>query len=202
MGEVGPRQARPEPGRIGTWIVRERRSPVPRHADRRRSRRTTTIGVEEGYIQTLGLSHGFSIKAGRFFSAIGYLNRSTRTRGTSPTRRSPNKVFLGNQLSDDGIQVKWVAPTDLYWDVGAGSRGAAARSRPTSAAGATRTASARTICSPTSAATSARALPGRRDSRTCAPRRRTGPTTTSIRPAPRSPTASAASPACGCSTAS
>ena len=28
-----------------------------------------SIGVEEAYIQTLGLSHGFSIKAGRFFSA-------------------------------------------------------------------------------------------------------------------------------------
>lgn len=27
-------------------------------------------------------------------------------------------MFLGNQLSDDGIQLKWVAPTNLYWDVG------------------------------------------------------------------------------------
>jgi len=29
-----------------------------------------------------------------------------------------NKVFLGNQLNEDGIQLKWVAPTSLYWDVG------------------------------------------------------------------------------------
>src|SRR5260370_37857650 len=31
-----------------------------------------TIGVEEGYIQTIGLSHGFTIKAGRFFPAVGH----------------------------------------------------------------------------------------------------------------------------------
>jgi hypothetical protein len=33
-------------------------------------------------------------------------------------------VFLGNQLNEDGIQLKWVAPTSLYWDVGIeGGRG-------------------------------------------------------------------------------
>src|SRR5258706_6411648 len=30
-----------------------------------------SIGVEEGYIQTLSLPRGYTIKAGRFFSAIG-----------------------------------------------------------------------------------------------------------------------------------
>jgi len=49
----------------------------------------SSIDVEEGYIQTIGLSHGFTIKAGRFFSAVGTRTRSTRTPGTSPTRRSP-----------------------------------------------------------------------------------------------------------------
>src|SRR2546427_572940 len=29
-----------------------------------------------------------------------------------------NKVFLRNQLNEDGIQLKWVAPTSFYWDVG------------------------------------------------------------------------------------
>src|SRR5215470_4889498 len=29
-----------------------------------------------------------------------------------------NKVFLGNQLADDGVQLKWVAPTPLYFDIG------------------------------------------------------------------------------------
>jgi hypothetical protein len=34
-----------------------------------------SIGVEEGYIQTLGLSQGFTLKAGRFFSSVGYQNQ-------------------------------------------------------------------------------------------------------------------------------
>src|SRR6266852_4759037 len=34
-----------------------------------------SIGVEEGYIQTLSLSYGFTVKAGRFFSAVGYQNQ-------------------------------------------------------------------------------------------------------------------------------
>src|SRR5437764_14768504 len=34
-----------------------------------------SIGVEEGYIQTIGLSKGITIKAGRFFSAVGYHNQ-------------------------------------------------------------------------------------------------------------------------------
>jgi len=77
-----------------------------------------SIGVEEGYIQTLGLSHGFSIKAGRFFSAIGYQNQIHAHAWDFTDAPLANKVFLGNQLADDGIQVKWVAPTDLYWDAG------------------------------------------------------------------------------------
>ena len=28
------------------------------------------------------------------------------------------RVFLGGQLNEDGIQFRWVAPTELYWDLG------------------------------------------------------------------------------------
>src|SRR5437763_3151882 len=34
-----------------------------------------SIGVEEGYIQTLSLSYGFTVKAGRLFSAAGDQNQ-------------------------------------------------------------------------------------------------------------------------------
>jgi hypothetical protein len=78
-----------------------------------------SIGVEEAYIQTLGLSHGFSIKAGRFFSSVGYQNQIHAHAWDFTDTPLPMKAFLGNQLSDDGIQVKWVAPTELYWDLGA-----------------------------------------------------------------------------------
>jgi hypothetical protein len=29
------------------------------------------------------------------------------------------KAFLGGQLADDGVQLRWLAPSELYWDVGA-----------------------------------------------------------------------------------
>src|SRR5258707_692789 len=77
-----------------------------------------SIGVEEGYIQTLSLSYGFTIKAGRFFSAVGYQNQIHAHAWDFTDAPLANKVFLGNQLNEDGIQLKWVAPTSLYWDVG------------------------------------------------------------------------------------
>jgi hypothetical protein len=78
-----------------------------------------TIGVEEAYIQTLGLSNGFTIKAGRFFSGVGYLNQIHPHAWDFTDAPLANKVFLGTQLGEDGVQFKWVAPTNLYWDLGA-----------------------------------------------------------------------------------
>src|SRR5438309_7337033 len=77
-----------------------------------------SIGVEEGYIQTLSLSYGFTVQAGRFFSAVGYQNQIHAHAWDFTDAPLANKVFLGNQLNEDGIQLKWVAPTSLYWDVG------------------------------------------------------------------------------------
>ncbi len=77
-----------------------------------------SIGVEEGYIQTLSLSYGFTVKAGRFFSAVGYQNQIHAHAWDFTDAPLANKVFLGNQVNEDGIQLKWVAPTSFYWDVG------------------------------------------------------------------------------------
>ena len=77
-----------------------------------------SAGIEEGYIQTLSLSNGFTIKAGRFFSGVGYQNQIHAHAWDFADAPLANKVFLGNQLNEDGIQLKWVAPTDLYVDVG------------------------------------------------------------------------------------
>ena len=77
-----------------------------------------SIGVEEGYIQTLGLSNGFTIKAGRFLSSVGYQNEIHAHAWDFTDTSLANKVFLGNHLAEDGVQVKWVAPTDLYFDLG------------------------------------------------------------------------------------
>ena len=78
----------------------------------------SSIDVEEGYIQTIGLSNGFTIKAGRLFSAVGYQNQVHAHAWDFADTPLAMKVFLGNQLNEDGIQFKWVAPTDLYFDIG------------------------------------------------------------------------------------
>ncbi len=77
-----------------------------------------SIGVENATLQTTALSNGLSIKAGRFFSSVGYLNEIHAHAWDFVDAPLANKVFLGNQLADDGVQFKWVAPTDLYMDLG------------------------------------------------------------------------------------
>jgi hypothetical protein len=76
------------------------------------------IEVEEAYIQTLSLFNGFAVRAGRFFSGLGYQNQVHAHAWDFTDAPLANKVFLGNQRSDDGIQLKWVAPTPLYFDLG------------------------------------------------------------------------------------
>lgn len=77
-----------------------------------------SAGIEEGYIQTLGLSNGFTIKAGRFYSGVGYQNQIHAHAWDFSDSPLANKVFLGGQLNEDGIQFKWVAPSDTYLDLG------------------------------------------------------------------------------------
>jgi len=78
-----------------------------------------TIGVEEGYIQTLALPRGFTIKAGRFFSAVGYQNQIHAHAWDFADAPLVMRAFLGGQLNEDGVQFRWLAPTDAYWDIGA-----------------------------------------------------------------------------------
>jgi hypothetical protein len=78
----------------------------------------SSIDVEEATIQTLGLSNGFTVKAGRFFSSVGYQNEIHAHAWDFTDAPLANKAFLGNQLGEDGVQVKWVAPTELYVDLG------------------------------------------------------------------------------------
>ncbi|MBI3515908.1 MAG: hypothetical protein HY060_17885 [Proteobacteria bacterium] len=83
-----------------------------------------TASVEEGYIQTTSLPYGFTVKGGRFFSGIGYMNEQHAHVWDFVDASLPYKTFLNNQLGDDGIQIRWVAPTPLFLELGAeGLRG-------------------------------------------------------------------------------
>jgi hypothetical protein len=77
-----------------------------------------TIGVEEGYLQTLAAPRGFTAKAGRFFSAIGYQNQIHAHAWDFTDAPLVMKAFLGGQLNEDGVQLRWLAPTEWYWDLG------------------------------------------------------------------------------------
>ncbi len=77
------------------------------------------VNVENAYFQTLGLSNGFTLKAGRFFSKIGYQNEQHQHAWDFIDAPLPYRAFFGGKLGDDGVQVKWIAPTDLFIELGA-----------------------------------------------------------------------------------
>jgi len=78
-----------------------------------------TASVEEGFIQTTTLSYGFTLKAGRFFSGIGYLNEQHAHTWDFVDAPLAYQAFLGGQLGDDGVQLRWLAPLDTFLELGA-----------------------------------------------------------------------------------
>jgi hypothetical protein len=57
-------------------------------------------------------------KAGRFFSGIGYLNSVHSHAWDFVDQPLVYRALLGNQLGDDGAQLRWVAPTSLLVELG------------------------------------------------------------------------------------
>ncbi len=76
------------------------------------------IEVEEAWLETTALPAGFSVRFGRFFSGIGYLNNKHAHSWDFADQPLPYQVFLGDQYIDDGVQLRWIAPTDLYVEAG------------------------------------------------------------------------------------
>jgi len=76
------------------------------------------FGIEEAFIDTTALPEGFTLRAGRFFSNIGYLNSHHAHTDKFSDRPLAYQAFLGGQFGDDGVQLRWVAPTDLFVELG------------------------------------------------------------------------------------
>jgi len=84
---------------------------------------TDSIGIEEAYIETLpgmGLPTGMSIKAGRALWILGYLNEQHTHVDDFADRPLPYRVFLNSAYNDDGVQLSYVLPADLYTEIGGG----------------------------------------------------------------------------------
>lgn len=78
-----------------------------------------TVGVEEAWFQTLALGNGLTIKGGRFRSGIGYQNEQHPHAWDFATNNLMYETLFGEGYSNDGLQLKWVAPTELFTELGA-----------------------------------------------------------------------------------
>jgi len=79
---------------------------------------STSADVEEAFFETLALPKGLKVKAGKFFSEIGYLNPVHSHAWDFYDAPLAYVAMLNTQLSDTGVQLSWVVPTDLYMQIG------------------------------------------------------------------------------------
>ncbi len=75
--------------------------------------------VEEAWFQTLSLDHGLTVKGGRFISGIGYANEQHPHAWDFADNSLMYSALFGEHLAQDGIQVKWLAPSDTFLEFGA-----------------------------------------------------------------------------------
>ncbi len=81
------------------------------------------LELEELYVQTLpgaGLPDGARIKAGRALWTFGYLNEIHLHADDFSDRPLPYRAFLHEAFNDDGLELSYVLPTDIYAEVGGG----------------------------------------------------------------------------------
>ena len=76
------------------------------------------LEVEEAWVETTALPAGFSARFGRMFSGIGYLNDKHSHTWDFADQALPYEVFLDGRYVDNGVQLRWLAPTDLYMEIG------------------------------------------------------------------------------------
>lgn len=78
-----------------------------------------TVAVEEAFVQSLGLGNGLTVKGGRFLSGVGYLNEQHAHTWDFADAPLAYQAFFGGQFKDEGVQLKWLAPTDTFVELGA-----------------------------------------------------------------------------------
>jgi len=78
----------------------------------------TSTDIEEAFFETLALGDGFTIRGGRFKSAVGYLNQQHSHAWDFADAPLVYAAFWNGAYNDDGVRVSWVAPTDLFLEIG------------------------------------------------------------------------------------
>ena len=77
------------------------------------------VEIEEAWFQTTRLGQGLAIKGGRFRSGLGYQNEQHPHAWDFATNNLVYDALFGEGYGNDGLQLKWVAPTDLFMELGA-----------------------------------------------------------------------------------
>jgi len=78
----------------------------------------TVVELEEAFFETLSLGYGFTVRGGRFYSGIGYLNQQHQHAWDFYDAPLIYRGLFGEQYLDDGLRMSYVAPTDLYLELG------------------------------------------------------------------------------------
>lgn len=76
------------------------------------------VEIEEAWFQTTSLGNGLSIKGGRFLSDLGYQNTQHPHAWDFADNNLMYRALFGEAYGNDGVQLKWVAPTELFMELG------------------------------------------------------------------------------------
>ena len=76
------------------------------------------VEVEEAWFQTTALGRGASVKGGRFLSGLGYQNEQHPHAWDFADNSLMYRALFGEAYGNDGVQLKWVAPTELFIELG------------------------------------------------------------------------------------
>ncbi len=74
--------------------------------------------LEEAYVETQGLGNGVTVKAGRFYSDVGYLSSKHTHEWDFADAPLVYQGLFGGHVNDDGVQLSYVAPTDQFLQMG------------------------------------------------------------------------------------
>ena len=78
----------------------------------------SVLEIEEAWVETTALPSGFGARMGRLASGIGYLNEKHSHQWDFADQPLPYRAFMGRRYIDNGLQLRWLAPTDVYLEPG------------------------------------------------------------------------------------
>ena len=76
------------------------------------------LELEEAWVETTALPAGFAARFGRISSGFGYLNAKHAHQWDFADLPLPYQAFFDGRYIDNGARLTWLAPTDLYMELG------------------------------------------------------------------------------------